>query len=258
MNRRSIAALLVALLSPACTVEDAADYVHAEDEENGDGMGVDEAAAGPGVRVPTSLNLDRRGVFYLTFDDGPSPRYTRSILRTLAAHNAPATFFVTGANIANNQTILREVRAAGHVVASHQWSHVVATAAQFSQWVPRQRDALDTLFGERIPRLFRYPYGAGTNAKEAVLRANGYSDGGIGWDVDSLDWCYGPDAYCDRAPMAYRRDMVGYVMAQAMARGGGVVLFHDIQGITATKLDEVLTRMERAGYRFAALPTAGR
>lgn len=259
MNRRALALLVAAALyAPACTVEDPADFTHAEDEENGDGLGVDEATAGPGVRVPASLNLDRRGVFYLTFDDGPSPRYTRTILGILARHRAPAAFFVTGANIASNAAILREIHAAGHVIANHQWSHVVATAAQFAQWVPRERDLLDTTLGARLPRLFRYPYGAGTNAKETVLRSNGYSDGGIGWDVDSLDWCYGPDAFCDRAPAAYQRDMVGYVMAQARARGGGVILFHDIQGITASKLDDVLTRMEAAGYRFAALPTDGR
>lgn len=258
MRSRALPLVICALLFPACTVEDAADFTHAEDQENGDGMGVDEASAGPGVRVPASLNLDRRGVFYLTFDDGPSPRYTRSILRVLAAHRAPAAFFVTGANLAGNEAIVREMRAAGHIVASHQWSHVVATQAQFTQWVPRQRAALDTLLGERLPRLFRYPYGAGTTAKETILRENGYADGGIGWDVDSLDWCYGPDGICDRAPAAFRSDMVGYVMSQARARGGGVVLFHDIQSITANRLDALMTQMEQSGWRFGALPTTGR
>ena len=38
-------------------------------------------------------------------------------------------------------------------------------------------------------------------------------------------------------------------------RGGGVILFHDIQGITASNLDTILTRMEGLGYHFGALPS---
>ncbi len=240
-----------------CTA-DPTDFVHQDDAEEGDSQyGVSEAAAAPGVRVPTSLGLTRNGTFYLTFDDGPSARYTRRIMEVLATHHAPATFFVTGANIAGNEAILREENTAGHHVANHQWSHVVATSTQFTGFLTRERDTLDRALGVPHPRLFRYPYGAGNTAKEAVVRANGYPDGGIGWDVDTLDWCFGPDAYCDKVPTAYRRDYVGWVVSEARRTGGGVMLFHDIQGVTAINLDTILTRLEGLGYHFGALPSRG-
>ena len=240
-----------------CTA-DPTDFVHQDDAEEGDSQyGVSEAAAAPGVRVPTSLGLTRNGTFYLTFDDGPSARYTRRIMEVLATHHAPATFFVTGANIAGNEAILREENTAGHHVANHQWSHVVATSTQFTGFLTRERDTLDRALGVPHPRLFRYPYGAGNTAKEAVVRANGYPDGGIGWDVDTLDWCFGPDAYCDKGPTAYRRDYVGWVVSEARRTGGGVMLFHDIQGVTAINLDTILTRLEGLGYHFGALPSRG-
>jgi peptidoglycan/xylan/chitin deacetylase (PgdA/CDA1 family) len=242
-------------LALGCTA-DPEDFAHEDDAEEGDSQyGVDEAAAAPGVRVPASLSLETRNTVYLTFDDGPSARYTRRIMAVLAAHHAPAAFFVTGANIAGNEAILREESAAGHRVANHQWSHVVATSAQFTTFLTRERDALDRALGAPHPRLFRYPYGSGSTAKEAVVRANGYPDGGIGWNVDTLDWCFGPDAYCDKVPTAYRRDYVGWVVSEARRTGGGVMLFHDIQGITATNLDAILTRLEGLGYRFGALPS---
>lgn len=250
-----VAALALALLSPACVVESAEDFAHRDDDPMGDSVGVEESGS-VGVRVPSSLNLDRRGRFYLTFDDGPSGVYTPQILATLRAHNAPATFFITGANMAGNESVLRDLHVRGHLLASHQWSHVVATLAQFRTWIPRQADALDAIAGTAIPRLFRYPYGAGTSEKETVLRANGYSHGGIGWDVDTLDWCYGGGGgRCDRASAQYRSDFVGWVVSECQRRGGGVVLFHDIQGITARNLDTILTRLEGLGYTFAQLPT---
>ena len=256
--RTALRALGLALTVALGCTADPEDYVHEDDGDNGDSQyGVSEAAAAPGVRVPASLGLTRGGTFYLTFDDGPSARYTRRIMEVLARHAAPAAFFVTGANIAGNEAILREEHAAGHRVANHQWSHVVATSAQFATFVTRERDALDRALGATHPRLFRYPYGAGSTAKETVVRASGYPDGGVGWDVDTLDWCFGPDAYCDKVPAAYRRDYVGWVVSEARRLGGGVMLFHDIQGITATNLDAILTRMEALGYRFAALPSRG-
>ena len=244
----------------SCTAnESELETAHLEDEEVGDS--VEEATSGGvGVRVPASVVLERRGVVYLTFDDGPSPRYTGSILDTLARHHAPAVFFVTGVNIASNAALLRREDAEGHIVASHQWSHAVATAAQFTTWVTRERDLLDATLGHPHPRYFRYPYGAGSTAKETVLRASGYPDGGVGWEIDSLDWCFGARNRCTRpeVPAAFQSDFEGFVLDQLRRRGGGVALFHDVQGITATKLDSLLTRIEAAGFRFATLPTQGR
>ncbi len=256
MIRIRTIALAAALLGTACMTESPEDFAHRDDDPMGDSVGV-EAAGSVGVRVPASLNLDRRGKFYLTFDDGPSGVYTPQILATLRAHRAPATFFMTGANIAGNEAIIRDLDTRGHLVASHQWSHVIATEAQFRAWVPREADLLDQVTGRRLPRLFRYPYGAGTSGKETILRANGYSHGGIGWDLDTLDWCFGGGGgRCDRAGAQYRSDYVGWVVSEARRLGGGVVLFHDIQGITARNLDAILTRMEAAGFTFAQLPTA--
>lgn len=256
MIRIRTISLAASLLTLGCLAGEPEDVANGDDAAEGDS--VDVASAGAiGVRVPASLNLDRRGKFYLTFDDGPSGVHTPQILATLRAHRAPAVFFMTGANLAGNEAIVRDLDLRGHVVASHQWSHVVATAAQFRAWVPREADALDAIVGRRLPRVFRYPYGAGTAEKETILRSFGYAHGGIGWDLDTLDWCFGGgNGRCDRASAAYRADYIGWVVSEARRLGGGVILFHDIQGITARSLDTILTRLEAAGYTFAALPAA--
>jgi peptidoglycan/xylan/chitin deacetylase (PgdA/CDA1 family) len=227
----------------------------ADDRDDGDSLA---DAKADGYTVPASLGLDKHRKVYLTFDDGPSPKLTPKILDTLKRHGAPATFFITGVNINGNEVILRRARDEGHILANHQWRHVVASAADFRAWVKKERDLLAAVAGP-MPLYFRYPYGAMTAAKEAILKAEGYGHGGIGWDIDSLDWDFGADGKASRSevPAAYRSDFVAYTLHRIEQKGGGVILFHDVQSITASKLDTILTRLEQKGYRFASLPRSG-
>jgi peptidoglycan-N-acetylglucosamine deacetylase len=244
--------------SVGCTAElDGDDHDHGDDIEEGDTS--TESALTPGYGVPASLGLNKNRKLYLTFDDGPSAAYTNKILDTLKAHRAPATFFVTGKNIAGQETVLRREATEGHIVASHQWEHVKATETQLRSWAPKERDLLDQIAG-RQPHYFRYPYGAGTAAKEAILKQSGYVDGGIGWDIDTLDWCFSKTGTCNRDEVkaAYRSDFVGWVVSECKRRGGGVVLFHDVQGITQRNLDAIMTELEAEGFEFANLPSTGR
>ncbi len=254
MVRTRALAAVMAFAVVGCMADPSVDDIaNGDDEPSGDSVSVENAGA-IGVRVPASLNLDKHRRFFLTFDDGPSSVYTPRILATLRAHHVHATFFVTGANIAGNEAVIRDELAQGHHVGNHQWSHVIASTSQFRAWVPREADLLDTVTGQRLPRLFRYPYGAGSSEKETILRSFGYPDGGVGWDLDSLDWCFGNAGRCDRASSQYRSNYVEWVISEARRLNGGVILFHDIQGVTARNLDTILTRLEGMGYSFGELP----
>jgi len=252
-HRRLCALFLVLAGSPlGCGDEDAPvpDDIH-----DGDSADPDIGVQFDGYTVPSSLGLDKDGVVYLTFDDGPSPALTPRILDTLAAHQVPATFFVTGTNIAGNEEIMRRQRDEGHIVANHQWRHVVASRGEFHGWVRHQKDLMSFIVGE-MPLYFRYPYGAMAAWKEEILRAEGYRHGGIGWDIDTLDWDYGPDGRSSRAevPVQFRNDMVAFTVWQAERKGGGVILMHDVQSITANELDRLIRTLRARGFRFGQLP----
>ena len=103
----------------------------------------------------------RKGIA-LTIDDGPSPEYTPQVLRLLAKYKVTATFSMVGLEVAAYPGLVREVAAAGHVIANHTWSHPdlarlspVTVAGQLD----RATDAIHRATG-REPRLFRAPYGA--------------------------------------------------------------------------------------------------
>jgi peptidoglycan/xylan/chitin deacetylase (PgdA/CDA1 family) len=97
----------------------------------------------------------------LTFDDGPDPVTTPLLLERLAAHQAPATFFVTGRRAAAHPDLIRAILAAGHTIGNHSYNHDTLAAFKgfdriFAEIAQTQR--LLTEMGV-TPLLFRPPVG---------------------------------------------------------------------------------------------------
>ena len=72
---------------------------------------------------------------YLTFDDGPDPRWTPQILDLLAQARMHATFFAIGECAQREPALMRSVAAGGHAVGNHTFSHR-------HPWLMRSRAAL--------------------------------------------------------------------------------------------------------------------
>lgn len=72
----------------------------------------------------------------LTFDDGPSPYNTPSVLRTLADNGIKATFFLIGVNVRSFPSLARNIVEEGHEIGNHSVYHSpyqsVALAAQIA------------------------------------------------------------------------------------------------------------------------------
>ncbi|MFE2109490.1 polysaccharide deacetylase family protein [Kitasatospora sp. NPDC059463] len=183
-------------------------------------------------------------VVYLTFDDGPSPRYTPQVLALLSQYGVRATFFEIGQNVAANPAVTRQVSAQGHSVQNHSWSHPdlrrlsrAALQDQVTATDARIRAQTGT-----TPTCLRPPYG-GVNA---TVRA---ASAGLGksiqlWSVDPQDW-----ARPGRA--AIERRVLGAV------KPGSVILLHDGGGDrsqTVAALPAVLRTLKSRGYTFALLP----
>lgn len=178
-------------------------------------------------------------VVHLTFDDGPNPTYTPQVLAVLREHGVHATFFMLGDNAEANPDLVAQVRAEGHQVASHTWSHPDLTMLSDSQ-IRSQVERTDAVLG--TTSCVRPPYGATSSRVSAVLREGGHTP--ELWDVDPQDW--------DRPGTA---TIVSRVMKQTGP--GDVILFHDGGGDrsqTVAALDTVLDRLEAQGYTFETLP----
>ena len=64
-------------------------------------------------RVSTSSKI-----VALTIDDGPS-EYTNEILQILKSHNASATFFIIGSQVAGSEEMLRDLVRNGNELGNH-------------------------------------------------------------------------------------------------------------------------------------------
>jgi peptidoglycan-N-acetylglucosamine deacetylase len=108
--------------------------------------------------------------FALTYDDGPNDACTEQILEILARHDVRATFFVIGRFARERVALIRRMRAAGHVIGNHTWTHPVLlfrSPERAREELSATSKALEDALGERV-RYFRPPHGA---RRPDVLRA---------------------------------------------------------------------------------------
>lgn len=191
----------------------------------------------------------RRKVVALTFDCGGSAAGVPSILRTLDAARAPATFFLTGAWV---DAFPDEARAVGarYPVGNHTYSHSDLTTvgpAAVRRELTRAARLIREVAGREPRPLFRFPYGARDGRTIALVNALGY--GSIRWTVDTLGW---QGAAAGQSAATVRARVL------AALRPGAIVLMHVGAAPDGTTLDaDALPGLVRAvrarGYELVSL-----
>ncbi len=204
--------------------------------------------AGPHGLAPLGGSPGRR--IALTFDDGPSARWTPQIERVLERYRVPATFFVVGTQAAHYPDVLRSLYRNGFEIGDHTFTH--ADPATLSPWQANLQLGLTQsvvagITGMR-PRLFRPPYSS-TTAAVTSRQARTYARLARDGYVISLTNYDGED---------WQRPGVESIVRNAMppAGRGGVVLLHDgggNRGQTVAALDRLIPALERRGYRLVPL-----
>ncbi|MFP2925320.1 polysaccharide deacetylase family protein, partial [Pyxidicoccus sp. 3LG] len=190
----------------------------------------------------------------LTFDDGPHPRHTASVLATLEKFGVKSIFFEVGQNVAvptkgatDAGTLTRTSAAeyserilqGGHLLANHSLTHAFLpklSDARLTQELDESKRILEEVTQSRVT-LFRPPYGARNEKVHAALAARQLK--AYLWNVDSLDWS-------DPLPTS----IANRVVQQVEANGRGVILLHDVHAQTAEALPLILETLQARGYRF--------
>lgn len=167
----------------------------------------------------------------LTFDGGPTRQYTASVLHRLAKAKVHSTFFIRGAFIKGNASLLRRELKEGHELANHSWTH---PHFPNSYELSRTSKAIRAATGF-TPCLFRAPYGSVNGDLFARARKQGMLT--IGWDVDSWDSLY------DNVS----KETV-YSRVVNNVRPGSIILMHDGEGPhqgTIQALGPILAALKR-------------
>jgi peptidoglycan/xylan/chitin deacetylase (PgdA/CDA1 family) len=138
------------------------------------------------------LSLRRRlpagGTVALTFDDGPHPEGTVSMLSVLARHGAKATFFLVGEQVRRYPSLAREIVDAGHSIGLHGQTHrceLRLTPGMLAEDRARGLEAIHAATG-LLPVIHRPPYGAASGP--GVAHARRMSMETVLWSRWGRDW----------------------------------------------------------------------
>jgi peptidoglycan/xylan/chitin deacetylase (PgdA/CDA1 family) len=181
----------------------------------------------------------------LTFDDGPWPVNTPSVLKALEDECTKAIFFPIGKHATYHPEILKQVAAAGHTVGAHTWSHANLNARKISDQQAKDEiekgfSAVRLALGATPSPFFRFPELQHGPAAMAYLGARNVAI--FSCDLDSFDF---------RAKDAAQ--IVNTVMTKLEKSGKGIILMHDFQKHTAEALPTLLRRLKAGGYRVVQM-----
>jgi len=187
----------------------------------------------------------------LTFDDGPNPDATPTILDALAARGVKATFFILGRHAERWPELVARIAREGHSIGNHGYYHRklhFKSPAYVRDDLRLGTERIETAAGFR-PVLFRAPHGFRSPwvtpiAKSLGQRTVGWSLGV--WDSDRP----GVEAIAERT--------IGG------ARPGSILLLHDGDGYdpdgdrmqTAQAVPIIVDRLMEQGFRFSLLDAA--
>ena len=171
----------------------------------------------------------------LTFDDGPSGRYTQRLLDGLESRGVRATFFLCGYRLEDYGELTQTIRAAGHEIGLHGYSHDSMAEMSVGELRRELADTLSLLPEGCLVNLMRPPGGASGSHVSDVAREMNLSI--IAWSVDPKDWA------TNDTDLIFSRLL-------SQTGDGDVILLHDM---TTSSVDAALALVDALlaqGYQF--------
>jgi peptidoglycan/xylan/chitin deacetylase (PgdA/CDA1 family) len=206
-----------------------------------------DTSGGPGFGFEHFKQLDflRDKEVVLTFDDGPWPVNTPSVLKALADECTTGIFFPIGKHSTYSPEILKQVAAAGHTVGSHTWSHATLTNKKLTEDQRKEEiekgfSAVKWALGAPPAPFFRFP--ALQHPPEMVTYLGTRNIAMFSCDLDSFD-------FKARNP----QQVIDVTMKKLDKLGKGIVLLHDFHKHTAEALPALLRKLKAGGYKVVQM-----
>ena len=184
-------------------------------------------------------------VIYLTFDAGYENGCTAQILDVLEAHDVPAVFFLVGNYIEKNADLVRRMVEEGHTVGNHTMHHPdmskISDYEAFSKELSDLEDLYQQVTGKTMEKFYRPPQGIYSQENLENAQKLGYKT--VFWSLAYADW--------NNDDQPTREEAMKKLTSRI--HNGAVVLLHSTSKTNAEILDELLTKWEDMGYRFAPI-----
>lgn len=174
----------------------------------------------------------------LTFDDGPSGKYTRALLDGLYDRGVKATFLLCGYRMKDYPDITQRIFDEGHEIGYHGYSH--NNMQQMSRRdIARELDESRALLPEGCTPVFmRPPGGCCSDGVRQVAQARDLAI--LSWSVDPKDWAIRDTAAVERKVLSQIKD-------------GDIVLLHDMRFSSVQASLDIIDSLREEGFEFVTV-----
>jgi peptidoglycan-N-acetylglucosamine deacetylase len=166
----------------------------------------------------------------LTFDDGPDPETTPSVLERLRLYNVRSVFFIPGCRIHKAPHLLSKILEDGHIIGNHSYIHSNNKQPGFLEYVKDLKKCQKEIEQHTgiSPDVFRPP--GGRLSIESLLIPQLLNMRTVTWSLDVEDWkCRVPEKANECA-----REILRSITP------GDIVLLHDDNHLILHILDMIL------------------
>lgn len=188
---------------------------------------------------PIAEITNNQNMIALTFDDGPSQENTLTVLKTLEDNDVPATFFIVGERISDNEGIIKLMDDLGCEIGNHTFSHLKITSnnpKKVAEEISQTQQLIFDIIGKK-PRLFRPP-GGYYQGREELIEQCGLIN--VMWNVDPRDW-------------ETRNTDKTIKRCTTNIKAGDIILLHDIHQSSVLAVDTIIKSLKKQGFRLVTI-----
>ena len=179
----------------------------------------------------------------LTFDDGPSGRFTRRLLEGLQARDVKATFLLCGYRLKDYPKLANKIWELGHEIGLHGYSHKDMGKMDQKTAAKEINDTWALLPEGCKPVFLRPPGGSSGDGVTKAAEEAGLAL--LNWSVDPRDWA--------------TRDAVAVQAAVVDAvQDGDVILLHDMSDSSVDAALGIIDQLQKQGFRFVTVSELAR
>lgn len=171
----------------------------------------------------------------LTFDDGPSGKFTRRLLEGLEERDVKATFLLCGYRLKEYPQDAKRIFQAGHEIGLHGYSHDDMGKMTYAQAMEEIQKTAALLPDGCKPVFLRPPGGSRGKALEQATKDAGLAI--LNWSVDPRDWA-------THDAQAVETFVTGTV------RDGDVILLHDMCDCSVDAALSIIDKLQEQGFCF--------
>ncbi|PTW44212.1 polysaccharide deacetylase [Sphingomonas faeni] len=181
--------------------------------------------------LPICTTVGGQNAIAISFDDGPSPCTTPTILHLLARFDATAAFFLCGERAERYPSLVEDIAAQGHAIYSHGYWHQrmdEMSPDAFARDLARTEAVLARFRPTPSPYILRLPYGSGHDSARVHAQLRSWRD-----DVQIAHWSHSFEDWtladnCDsHATLQIRCDDAIVTALADRGFGGSILLLHE-------------------------------